>query len=108
MIDEAGYNASVGQVFKRLVQAIDDADPDLLEADSTGDMVTITAVKSNEKVVVNTQRAVRQVWVAGKGVGVHFSQAADGRWLDDKDKGLELISWVKECVAAASGVQLAL
>jgi CyaY protein len=105
-MDESSYAQSVAQVFKRLVKAVDAADPDLLEADTTGDMVTITAVKSGEKVIVNTQRAVSQIWVAGKGAGIHFSLGADGRWLDDKGKGLELQAWVKECVRSASGVVL--
>jgi hypothetical protein len=46
--------------------------------------------------------------VAGKGEGVHFSLAADGRWLDDKGKGLELTAWVSECVRAAAGLTLEL
>jgi CyaY protein len=107
-MDDATYASSVSAVFKKLVKAIDQADPDVVECDATGDMVTITATKSGEKVVVNTQRAVQQIWVAGKGVGVHFSLAADGRWLDDKQKGLEVIAWVAECVESASGLKLAL
>ncbi len=105
-MDEATYAASVSAVFKRLVKAVDAVDPDLLEADATGDMVTITAVKSGEKVIVNTQRAVQQLWVAGGGAGVHFSLAPGGRWLDDKGKGLELLSWVAACVRGASGQAL--
>jgi len=107
-MDDAAYNQSVAQLFKRLVKACDAADPDRLEADATGDMVTITAPSTGEKVIINTQRAVRQVWVAGKGEGVHFSLAADGRWMDDKDKGLELLAWVQSCVEAATGERLAL
>lgn len=106
MLDETTYNNLVAGVFKRLLSAADAADPDLLEADSTGDMVTFTASKTGEKVVVNTQRAVRQIWVAGKGSGIHFSCGADGRWMDDKGKGLELLAWVAECVRAMSGVEL--
>lgn len=107
-MDAASYQASVTSFFKKLVAAVDEADPDLLEADSTGDMVTLTAPKSGAKVIINTQRAVWQVWVAGKGVGVHFSRADDGRWLDDKGKGLELTAWVLECIYEASGVKLEL
>ena len=107
MLDEATYNNLVAGVFKRLLKAADAADPDVLEADSTGDMVTFTATKTQEKVVVNTQRAVRQIWVAGKGSGIHFSLGADGRWMDDKAKGLELLAWIAECVRAMSGVELA-
>lgn len=105
-MDDVEYSAAVSQVFKRLVKAIDAADPDLIECDSTGDMVTITAPRSGEKVVVNTQRAVQQIWVAGKGVGVHFSRSPDGRWVDDKAKGLELTAWISECVEAVSGQPL--
>ena len=80
MMDEASYSMSVKQVFTRLVKAIDAANPNLLDADSTGDMVTVTSMKTQEKVVVNTQRAVHQIWVAGKGQGLHFSPSptADG------------------------------
>ncbi len=105
-MDESTYSASVAVVFKKLVKAVDVVDPDVLEADATGDMVTLVATKSGEKVIVNTQRAVHQIWVAGGGEGVHFSLAADGRWLDDKGKGLELLSWVGLCVKKASGVTL--
>lgn len=107
-MDAALYASSVSSFFKKLVAAADAVDPDLLECDATGDMVTMTATKSGAKIIVNTQRAVWQVWVAGKGEGVHFTRADDGRWLDDKGKGLELGAWVKECVKDASGVELKL
>jgi CyaY protein len=107
-MDSSTYQASVTSFFKRLIAAVDANDPDVLECDSTGDMVTITAPKSGTKVIVNTQRAVNQIWVAGKSAGVHFSLGADGRWMDDKNKGLELGAWVAECVRDASGVRLSL
>jgi CyaY protein len=105
-MDDATYTVTVSALFKKLVKAIDAVDPDVLEADATGDMVNITAPRTGEKVIVNTQRAVQQVWVAGGGEGVHFSLAPDGRWLDDKGRGLEVVAWVKTCVQAAAGVSL--
>ena len=107
-MDEAHYASAVKQVFSRLVKAVDRADPDFIEADSTQDMVTISSPKTTEKVVVNTQRAVRQIWVAGKGVGVHFSLGPDGRWLDDRGQGKELLDWVQACAEAATGVKIQL
>ncbi len=105
-MDETKFNGLVADVFKRMLKTLDAVDPDALDADSTGDMLTITGSKSGQKVVVNTQRAVSQLWVAGKSQGLHFS--FDGaRWLDDKGKGIELHAWVAECVEAASGVKLA-
>ena len=109
MLDDATYNTLVAEIFKRLLKGLDTVDPDALDADSTGDMVTITGNKSGQKVVVNTQRAVRQLWVAGKGAGIHFDfEPASARWLDDKGKGLELFAWVSQCVEAASGEKIAL
>lgn len=108
MMDEATYSRQVKAAFGRLLKAVDAADPDLVEADAGGDMITVSSPKSAEKVIVNTQRAVRQIWVAGSGQGVHFSLAADGRWLDDKGQGHELFAWVRACVAEATGVTLQL
>ena len=108
-LDEATYSALVSKVFKRLLAGLDSQDPDILEADGTGDMVTITAAASGQKVIVNTQRAVKQLWVAGQGQGIHFDyDAASDTWRDDKAKGKELYAWVSECVAAISGQKLTL
>ena len=105
MLDESLYSNLVATVFKKIVAAADQLDPDLVECDSTGDMVTFTAPKTAQKVVINTQRAVRQIWVAGKSQGIHFSY--DGtKWLDDKNKGIELYAWISECVDAMSGAAL--
>ncbi len=109
MLDDATYNSLVADVFKRLLKGLDAADPDALDADSTGDMVTITGGSSGQKVVVNTQRAVRQLWVAGNGQGIHFGfDPSAARWVDDKGKGLELFAWVSQCVEAASGAKVPL
>lgn len=107
-MDEATYNQRVATVFKRLLAALDRVDPDVLEAESTGDMLTVTA-RSGEKCIVNTQRAVRQLWVAGKGQGIHFDyDPADGRWKDDKGRGLELFAHVADVLEHLSSQRLAL
>ena len=106
-MDETRYNQLVAAAFATLLRALDKVDPDVLDADSTGDMVTVTSA-SGQKVVVNTQRAARQIWVAGKGLGLHFSFGPDGRWMDDKGKGVELFAFVADAVEAISGVRLEL
>jgi CyaY protein len=104
-MDETRYNQLVSAAFQRLLRALDKVDPDLLDSDSTGEMVTVTSA-SGQKVVVNTQRATRQIWVAGKGLGLHFSFEPDGRWMDDKGKGVEFFAFVADAVEAVSGVHL--
>lgn len=107
-MDEATYNTLIATAFKRIVKGIDDVDPDVLDVVATADKIDVTHVPTGEKVIINTQRAIWQIWVAGKGAGIHFALAPDGRWVDDKGKGLELYSWVAECVNAASGLSLKL
>jgi CyaY protein len=104
-MDETRYNQLISTAFQVLMRALDKVDTDVLDADSTGDMVTVTSA-AGQKVVVNTQRATRQIWVAGKGLGLHFSFEADGRWMDDKGKGVELFAFVSDAVEAVSGVRL--
>src|SRR5687768_4167516 len=103
MIDEATYNLQVSQIFKRILAAADGIDPDVLDSVGTGDMVTLTAA-SGEKCIVNTQHAVHQIWVAGKGQGIHFSyDAKTGKWMDDKGKGLELFAFIADVLKTITG-----
>jgi CyaY protein len=105
-MDEPLYNQRIAAAFKRIVAAADALDPDVLEAESTGDMVTLTTA-SREKCIINTQRAVRQVWVAGRGQGIHFSyDEASGTWRDDKGQGLELFRFVSDVVRDLCGEPL--
>lgn len=106
-MSEGRYDSAVAETFRRLVKGCDAADPDRLEADATSSMVTITGLTTGQKVIVNTQRALFQIWVAGRGEGVHFSLGDDGAWRDDRGKGIELFAWVSSCVEAATGEQLA-
>lgn len=105
-MDEYSYNQLVAQVFKKLVAASDEIDPDQLDCDATGDMVTLTA-SNGQKCIINTQRAVRQLWVAGLSQGIHFDwNEQKKQWLDDKGKGLELFDFVRSVVKDIAGVEL--
>jgi CyaY protein len=105
-LDEARYDALVAQAFRRILDAADRVDPDRLEADGTADMVTLTS-SSGDKCVVNTQRAVRQIWVAGSGEGIHFTWDPEASaWRDDKGRGLELMGFVERVVEEMSGEKL--
>jgi CyaY protein len=106
-MDEVRYNSLVAAAFKRILAAADAFDPDVLEAEATGDKVTLTAA-SGEKCIINTQRAVWQIWVAGQGQGIHFSHDDAARaWKDDKGKGLELFAFVADTVKQLTGQDFA-
>lgn len=102
-LDEATYNGLISSVFKRMLATLDGVDPDVLDTEATGDMLTVTAA-SGEKCIINTQRAVRQIWVAGLGQGLHFDWApAESRWIDDKGQGVELFAHVERVLTGISG-----
>lgn len=106
MLDESRYNRLIADAFKQLVAAADKIDPDVLECDATGDMVTLTA-NTGQKCIVNTQRAVRQIWVAGLSQGIHFDyDEKSGEWRDDKAKGIELFAFVRDVVRQICGADL--
>ncbi len=105
-LDEQTFDALATALFRRLIDAFDEVDPDAVDAETNGESVTVTAA-NGEKVVVSTQRATRQIWVAGRGEGVHFSYEA-GRWLDDRGTGRELLGFIAACVREASGVTVRL
>jgi CyaY protein len=107
-MDEALYNKLVSEVFQRLLKATEDVDPDVIESGTNGDMVVFTSGRG-EKCIVSTQRAVRQIWVAGRGQGIHFSfDDAAQQWRDDKGKGLELYSFVSAVLVEIGGESLRL
>jgi CyaY protein len=106
MPDTDTFLNDVAKVFRIITRAADTVDVDLLECDYTAEMITFVAPASGTKVIINTQRAVNQIWVAGNGEGIHFRLSDSGLWLDDKGKKIELLAWVSRCVEAACGTPL--
>ena len=89
-MDERRYLDLADVALKRVIAAFDDVELDDADVDSAGDVVTIT-LRGGRKVVLNTQRPARQLWLAGGGRAWHFNyEEAGARWLDDKGTGAEL------------------
>ena len=109
-MEEREYRALIDQTFKRIAAAFDPVDPDLAEFElSQGAVTVLFADKS--RLILSTQPSVRQIWLAAasKGIAHHFNyDSASGKWVDDKGKGIELLSYVKGLVAESAGVALKL
>jgi CyaY protein len=103
MLDEVVYDRLTSTLFRSLEDALAEVDPDVVEVTRTGDMVTLTFA-SGIRSVLNTQRAVRQLWLAGRAEAWHFSW--DGQsWQDDKGRG-ELKAILGTLVRTQSGQDL--
>jgi CyaY protein len=87
MMDEPAYDKLVARTFRRVEDALAEVDPDVCELNATGDMLTLQ-MASGVRVILNTQRAVRQLWLAARATAWHFSyDAASETWQDDKGRG---------------------
>ena len=91
-MQEDQYLKLVDQTFRRILDAFDDVDAELADVESGGDVITISFA-NGKRCVINTQRPVQQIWLAGGQQAWHFNyDAKEQRWLDDKGSGAELLA----------------
>jgi CyaY protein len=104
-MDEATFLKLAKGAIERIRGALDACDPDIVECLPEADIVKI-AFPSGLPYVLNTQRPVREVWLAADRNAWHFR--FDGaRWID-KRSGDELMGTVERLVKARAGIALGL
>ncbi len=105
MMDESAYEKLIARAFRRVEDALAEVDPDLVEVSTTGDMVTLQFA-NGVRCILNTQRAVRQLWLAARASAWHFSFDPVGEaWQDDKGRG-DLWTILRGVVKELSGQEL--
>jgi len=107
-MDETQYLALVDQAFRRIGDALENVDSELVDCDAAGDVVTLTFA-GRKKCILNTQRPTRQIWMAANARAWHFSWDETGRrWLDDKGRGDELFTTLARVIKESAGIDVAL
>jgi len=85
-MDEATFQGLAAQAIARVRRALDEQDPDVVECVPDADVVKI-AFPQGLPFVMNTQRPVREVWLAADRKAWHFrfdgSAWRDKRMLSD-------------------------
>lgn len=105
-MDESSYERLAADTFKQVLDLFQDVDPDDADAELAGDVIRVE-LRGGGKIVLNTQRPVRQIWLAGGRSAWHFSyDLASQRWLDDKGRG-ELFDVLRSLTNDAIGPELA-
>ena len=100
---EADYRKRVQEVFDGISARLEGVDPDQAECEQAFGMLSIT-FSDKTKLILSTQAAVRQIWVAARGTAYHFSfEQGTGEWLDDKGRPVELLAFVRKSVQDAIG-----
>jgi CyaY protein len=106
MLDESTYLRLAEEAFDTIGDAFEDVDPDLVDCETAGDVVTLI-LRGGKKCIVNTQRPTRQIWLAAGARAWHFGWDEGRRlWLDDKGQGDELYSTLRRIVHEATGVDV--
>ncbi len=96
---ESEFNELADAVFQRIEQAIDGSDADI-DYDSNGTVMEMEFADGS-KVIVNRHVPNREIWLAAKSGGFHYSYQ-DGKWLSQRD-GSELFAKLGDLVLLGSG-----
>jgi CyaY protein len=96
---ESEFN-ELAEAALRAVESAADAVDAGIACVRSGSVLTLE-LENDTKIVVNTQLPMRQIWVAARSGGYHFSY--DGRdWRDTRD-GTELFASLSRFVSAQGG-----
>ena len=105
---EANFRKELQATFDQVEAAFEQVDPDLVECDQAFGSLTLRTA-DGARVILSAQPSVRQLWLAlaAKGTAHHFDYDHAGkRWMDDKGKGIELLTFLKAHFLDVAGVRL--
>lgn len=104
-MEERRYQELAAAAFRKLLDLFDPIDADDVDVEPGGDVIRLT-YKNGARVVVNTQRPARQIWLAGGSRAWHFSyDEGKSVWLDDKTSE-ELFATIAKLTHDAIGIRL--
>lgn len=106
-MDEPAYRARVDETLKRIDAAFEYVDPDLAESDFAQGSLIVTFRQVN-RLILSPQAPLKQLWVAFRDRAWHFAAGPDGRWVDDRGEGIELLALVADLARENAGVALKL
>lgn len=72
-----------------------------VECSRNGNVLEIEFLHNGSKVIVNSQAAMQELWVAARSGGFHYRRV-DGRWIDTRDGG-ELFDALSRIATEQSG-----
>ena len=106
-MERSHFNQEVVRVFGRIVNVLDEEDPDVVEAERIGDILKIIFA-DGVQFILNTQSATHQIWLAGSARGWHFDFQEDaGKWVCPKSDD-ELFETLQAMLEAKLGYRVEL
>jgi CyaY protein len=102
-MDEADFDRVARDELNSLEDAFADIDPDDVEV-SVSDGVLRLDLRDGTRVVINSHRAARQIWMAAVSTAWHFDPAEGGTWRTPKT-GEELRPTLTRLIQQHTGVK---
>ena len=78
-MDEASFDRVAGDELHALENAFGDVDPDDVEVSASEGVLRLD-LRDGTRIVINSHRAARQIWMAAIATAWHFDPLADGTW----------------------------
>ncbi|HEU4730784.1 MAG TPA: iron donor protein CyaY [Kofleriaceae bacterium] len=105
-MDDASFDRVAREELHELEGAFAEVDPDDVEV-STSDGVLRLDLRDGTRIVINSHRAARQIWMAAVSTAWHFDPANDGTWRASRT-GEELRPTLARLVRERTGVSVPL
>lgn len=105
-MDDAEFDRVSRDELRSLEDAFEGIDPDDVEV-STSDGVLRIDLRDGTRIVINSHRAARQIWMAAVASAWHFDPVSDGIWRAPKT-GEELRPTLARLVKDRVGIALSL
>ena len=80
---------------------LNDEDMIDVECSRSGNVLEIEFLHNGSKIIVNSQAAMKELWVAARSGGYHYRQV-EGQWINTRD-GSEMLASLSEMVSAQGG-----
>jgi CyaY protein len=105
-MDEASFDLAARDELHHIEDAFADVDPDEVDV-STSDGVLRLDLRDGTRIVINSHRAARQIWMAAVASAWHFDPASDGTWRAPKT-GEELHATLAKLLRDHIGLEITL
>lgn len=78
-MDEASFDRVARDELHQLENAFSDIDPDEVDVSSSEGVLRLD-LRDGTRIVINSHRAARQIWMAAIATAWHFDPTEDGVW----------------------------
>src|SRR5690242_15457092 len=103
-MDDAEFDRIARDELHHLEDAFADVDPDICEVTSSDGVLRLD-LRDGTKIVINSHRAARQIWMAAVASAWHFDPGPDGTWIAAKS-GDELRATLNRLLKDHIGIEL--